>query len=201
MILANGQELWLGDMPLRDHRNEAGFPPIARKTELPFSFVYGGRSSDDLLAGWPKETFSRTLDAFRTEHTVRWIEAKSGLEVRSSRSSIMIFRLSNGRFISRTPARRTRRYLENIQALDTRFEAEGGGEFVLHGNKGDWCAPQSYEPYATPLVPGSSSRFRPDGGRPTNGPKGWPYFNLQMPGGGCLLAIGWPGEWACLRSR
>ena len=87
--------------------------------------------------------------------------------------------------------------LENIQGLDTTFERSAEGEFVLHGNKGDWCVPQSYEPYQTTLGPGGNTHFAPDGGRPTNGPKGWPYFNLQMPGGGCILAVGWPGQWAC----
>ena len=24
----------------------------------------------------------------------------------------------------------------------------------------------------------------------------WPYYNLEMPGGGLVLAIGWPGQWA-----
>src|SRR5208283_3525605 len=71
------------------------------------------------------------------------------------------------------------------------------GEFSLHGNKGDWCAPQSYEPYQITLGPKSNHSFGPDGGRPTNGPKGWPYFDLQMPGGGAIFAIGWPGQWAC----
>ena len=134
VILANGQELWLGDMPLRDHRNEAGFPPIARKTELPFSFVYGGRSSDDLLAGWPKETFSRTLDAFRTEHTVRWIEAKSGLEVRFVAVEYNDFPAVEWTVYFKNTSQANTPILENIQALDTRFERRAEGEFVLHGN-------------------------------------------------------------------
>lgn len=201
VTLANGQELRLGDMPLRDHRDEGGLLPISRKTELPFSFVCGGRSSDDLLAGWPKKASSRKLDAFRTEHTVRWMETKPGLEVRFVAVEYKDFPAVEWTVYFKNVGQANTPILENIQAFDTRFERTGEGEFVLHGNKGDWCAPQSYEPYTTPLVPGSSSRFRPDGGRPTNGPKGWPYFNLQMPGGGCLLAIGWPGEWACRFDR
>ena len=91
--------------------------------------------------------------------------------------------------------------LENLQGLDAKFERGAQGEFTLHGNKGDWCAPQSYEPYQLTLGPRSNNRFAPDGGRPTNGPKGWPYFNLQMPGGGMIFAIGWPGQWACSFTR
>ena len=56
--------------------------------------------------------------------------------------------------------------LENIQGLDTKFERKGEGEFVLHGNKGDWCAPEGYEPYQNTLGPGTNMQFAPDGGRP-----------------------------------
>ena len=59
--LADGKELWLGDMPLRDRRAEAAPPPIVRTSALPISFVYGGQSSDELAGGVaednrPKET-------------------------------------------------------------------------------------------------------------------------------------------------
>jgi alpha-galactosidase len=91
--------------------------------------------------------------------------------------------------------------LENIQGLDTRFERGEGGEFVLHGNKGDWCVAESFEPFEQRLEPGSERRFAPVGGRPTNGPGGWPYYNVQRPGGGFILAIGWPGQWASSFSR
>jgi alpha-galactosidase len=90
--------------------------------------------------------------------------------------------------------------LENLQALDARFERSPEGEFTLHGSKGDWCVPQSYEPYHHILGPNSRDSFAPDCGRPTNGPRGWPYFNLQMHGGGLIFAIGWPGQWACRSS-
>jgi hypothetical protein len=66
--------------------------------------------------------------------------------------------------------------LENVLPLDVKFERGQEGEFILRGNKGDWCAPQSYEPYQLTLGPNSTNSFAPDGGRPTNGPKGWPYL-------------------------
>jgi len=197
VTLADGRELWVGDMPLRDHRAEAGFAPILRRSELPFSFVYGGQTSDDLLAVWPKRAVSRKLDARRTEHEVTWIDARSGLEVQLVAVEYRDFPVAEWTVHFRNTGSADTLILENIQALDTTFERKAAGEFVLHGNKGDWCVPQSYEPWQTTLGPGTNDRFAPDGGRPTNGPKGWPYFNLQTPDGGCILAIGWPGEWAC----
>jgi alpha-galactosidase len=46
------------------------------------------------------------------------------------------------------------------------------------------------------------TNFSPAGsGKSCDGPAGWPYYNLQMPGGGVILAIGWPGQWASSFTR
>jgi hypothetical protein len=37
------------------------------------------------------------------------------------------------------------------------------------------------------------------GGRPTD--SAFPYFNLATPGGGMILAVGWPGQWAAAFAR
>lgn len=40
---------------------------------------------------------------------------------------------------------------------------------------------------------GSSYSFAPEGGRSCN--YGWPYFDLVGADGGCVIAIGWTGQW------
>jgi alpha-galactosidase len=201
VTLADGNELWLGDMPLRDRRNDAGFAPIPRTSELPISFVYGGQSSDELLAAWPKQATKRKLDASRSEQTFTWTDPQTGLEVRCVAVEYSDFPVAEWTVFFRNTGKTDTAILENIQPLDANFVRGGDGEFVLHGNKGDWCVPESYEPYQITLGPRSNERFAPDGGRPTNGPKGWPYFNLQRPGGGMIFAVGWPGQWACSFTR
>lgn len=88
--------------------------------------------------------------------------------------------------------------LKDIQGLDIQLDARGGDEFVLHGIKGDFCTADSFEPYQVALTAGLEKHFAPPpySGKSTDGPEGWPYYNLQMPGGGIILAIGWPGQWA-----
>jgi alpha-galactosidase len=201
VTLADGKELWLGDMPLRDRRAEAALPPIERTSALPISFVYGGQSSDDLLAVWPKKTTGRKLDSCRTQHTLAWTDARTGLEVRCVAVDYSDFPVTEWTVFLKNTGQADSSILENLQALDVKLARGAEDEFILHGNKGDWCAPQSYEPCQLTLGPKSSHSFAPDGGRPTNGPKGWPYFNLQMPGGGLIFAIGWPGQWACSLTR
>lgn len=197
VTLADGQQLWLGDLPLRDRRPEAGPPPVPRTSQLAFSFLYGGKSSDQLLAAWPKKSATTRLDSQRTQHTSVWLDPLTRLEVRCVSVEYADFPAAEWTLYFKNTGPEDTLLLENIQVLDARFPRGTAGECILHGNKGDWCAPDSYEPYQLILAPGTSHRFAPDGGRPTNGPKGWPYFNLQMPGGGFILAVGWPGQWAC----
>ena len=49
------------------------------------------------------------------------------------------------------------------------------------------------------MTPNAKLRLAPAGGRGTN--HAFPYYNLTMPGGGLILAVGWPGQWAATFSR
>jgi len=89
--------------------------------------------------------------------------------------------------------------LSEIQAVDTRFERNDGGEFVLHHHTGDLCTPDSYEPHAEPLPPKSEKRIANTGGRPTQ--TAFPYFNVEAPGEGILCAVSWAGQWAAQFTR
>lgn len=197
VTLVDGRELWLGEMPLRDRRLDPGFAPVPRTTGLPLSFRYGGQASDDLLPIWRVQTTRRNLDERRTEYTFTWADPKTLLEVRCVAVEYRDFPVVEWTLFFKNNSSIDTPVLESIQALDANLERGSRGEFVLHGVKGDWCAPASYEPYQVTLGPNSVQRFAPDGGRPTNGPKGWPYFNLRSPGGGLIFAVGWPGQWAC----
>ena len=164
------------------------------QAKLPFSFVYDGKASEGLLSEWAKKIETKKLDANRTEHTLRWIDPMSGLEVRCVAVDYADYPAIEWTVYFRNAGTNNTPVIEKIQGLDARFERGEGGEFVLHGIKGDSCSADSYQPYALTLGPNAANRFAPDGGRATNGR--FPYYNLQMPGRGLLLAIGWPGQWA-----
>ena len=52
------------------------------KPQLPFSFIYDGKKSEELLAAWPKKTTTKKLDECRTQHTLVWTDPKTGLKIR-----------------------------------------------------------------------------------------------------------------------
>jgi alpha-galactosidase len=89
--------------------------------------------------------------------------------------------------------------LEDIEALDTRLERSGEGEFVLHHSKGAPATPSDYQPFQTVLGPKAEQRLSAAGGRPTN--KDMSYFNVAWPGEGVIIAVGWPGQWAAQLRR
>jgi alpha-galactosidase len=84
--------------------------------------------------------------------------------------------------------------LADIQAIDTRWQRPASGEFTLHHNTGSPCTPNDYQPHVTPLAPKSSTHIATSGGRATDA--NLPYFNIEWPGAGAIVVLGWPGQWA-----
>ena len=166
----------------------------SRKPEPPFSFDYGGQRSAELLPSWQFKSRNRKLDHARTERTLTWTDPKTHLTVRCVAVEYRDFPAVEWTVYLKNGGSAPAPLLRDIQALDAAFLREGDGEFVLHGTKGDWCMPDSFQPFRQALEARASKRFAPYGGRPTNA--AFPYYNLQMPGGGVFVAIGWPGQWA-----
>jgi alpha-galactosidase len=164
-----------------------------------FSFTYDGKPWADLLKTWDCKRTDNKLDDRRTQETFTWTDPKTGLEVRCTAVEYSDFPVVEWTAHFKNTGKADTPILENIQALNTRWERPDGGEFVLRGIKGDACTADSYEPYETVLGPNAAQKFAPGGGRPTNG--AFPYYNLAMPGGGLIVVVGWPGQWATSFAR
>ena len=164
--------------------------------QLPFSFVYGGQASGDFLAAWPVKTDEKKLDQNRTQRAFTWTDPDTGLEVRCISVEYADFPAIEWTVYFRNTGTENTPILEDIQGIDAEFERDERGRAILRTNKGDWYAADGYEPVEYTLNRNIRKRFAPCGGRPTNGPEGWPYFNLQLQDGGIILAVGWPGQWA-----
>ncbi len=188
-VLADGREIWLGDLPL--------IPAAVRHRQAaapPFSFVYDDKPSDELLAGWKFREDARPLGLGKTQRTQTYTDPETGLEVRC-----LIVEYDNyptvewtlhfkNTGVADTPI------LEEIRALDTSFPRNGSGEFLLHHFVGSPCAANDYQPLEAVLAPETAKRITTQGGRPTN--SDLPYFNLETGGGGVIAVVGWAGQWA-----
>jgi alpha-galactosidase len=162
---------------------------------LPFSFQYGENSSDDLLAGWEQTSASKSLDAKRTQHTMRYTDPQTGLVVRCVAVEYHDFSAVEWTLYFHNSGKTDTPILADISPLDVQLHREGDAEYVLHHNKGSRATGTDYEPYETVLGLNEEVTLRTIGGRPSNG--ALPYFNIAWPTPqhGVLLAIGWPGQW------
>jgi hypothetical protein len=187
VTLADGKELNIDDLAIGPMRADYTQEP-------PFSFVYGGTKSSDLLKNWASERTSRQLDPERTEFTQVYRDPNSGLAVRFVGVEYHDFPTVEWTVFFKNTGAADTPILENIQMLDSRLERNGDGEFLLHHNKGAPASPHDYEPYETPLPKKSEQRLVAHGGRPSNGD--FPYLNVAWPGAGVIIVVGWPGQWA-----
>ncbi|MBI5822170.1 MAG: alpha-galactosidase [Verrucomicrobia bacterium] len=180
---------------------------FAEQAKKPFCFTLGGKPSGELLRDWKRADVTHELDAQRREHTLTWIDSKTGLQVRCVAVTYADFPVVEWTLWLKNTGEANTPILENIQGLDARFERDASGEFMLHGLRGDSCLAESFRPFALTLGPDAVKRCSPPvngdrvSGKSSDGPDGWPYWNLQRPGGGVILAVGWPGQWEATFTR
>jgi alpha-galactosidase len=168
--------------------------------DLPFSFTYDGKPSADLLKTWKIERLPpRELDADRVEHTTVCTDPKTGLILRCVMIEYRDFPTVEWTLYFRNSGSQPTPILADIQAIDARWQRPASGEFTLHHNTGSPCTPNDYQPHTTPLSPKTSKRIATSGGRSTDA--NMPYFNIEWPGAGAIVVLGWPGQWAAEFTR
>ena len=194
VTLADGTQVRLCDLPLLEPQ------PRARRAAVPpFSFVYGGQASDELLPTWRFAESSERLDTQRTRRTQVYTDPATGLEVRCVSVQYADFPTVEWTLHFRNTGTADTPIIEDIQALDTRFRRGHAGEFTLHHNVGSPCQANDFQPLETVLSPGTHKSIKAAGGRPTN--SDLCYFNLEWPDEGVIVALGWPGQWAARFDR
>jgi alpha-galactosidase len=192
VTLADGKAIWLDELP-------TGPLPGAYTSDAPFSFRYGGQASAALLKTWQFERSARALDEQRTQYTLSYTDPQTGLQLRWVAIAYHDFPIVEWTLHFKNTGSTDTPILEDVQALDTGFDRNGDGEFLLHYNRGSSATITDFEPLQATLNPKSEKRFSPVGGRPSNGE--FPYFNLAWPGQGLIVAVGWPGQWSAQFTR
>jgi alpha-galactosidase len=168
---------------------------------LPFSFVYDDKSSAELLPTWDCQRSVEQIDEFRTQTTFTYTDPQSGLQLRCEIVQHTDFPTIEWTvYIKNTGAIDTP-ILENIQALNTLFERKESEPWVLHYFKGDSCTKDSFEPIDLVMRRDVWGWFAPTDASGFGSNGCWPYYNLEWDGGGTIMAIGWPGQWASAFGR
>ena len=162
----------------------------------PFSFVYGGRSSAQLLSSWQRTSADEQLDSTRTQHTVSWEDPKTGLQVTCVAVEFNDFPVVEWIVYFKNLHTANTPILENIEAIDSNLSTETSSTSHLHYIDGDGevHGRLQFAPQEKPLVPSVPLNFAPLAGRPTDGC--FPYYNLEWNARGVIVVLGWPGQWS-----
>jgi len=188
VTLSDGEEVWLGDMPIVPGvENSLNFDP-------PFSFVYGGKPSSDILASLELTREVEKVDEQRTQHTLTYKVPATGLVVRCLAVTYNDFPTVEWTLYLENTGGDDTPILENIQALDTLFTRGTQSEFELHHFVGSPCLQKDYQPLQMTLGFEAQKRIAGLLGRPTS--SDLPYFNIERPGGGIIVVVSWAGQWA-----
>ncbi len=181
----------------------AGHP---RGAELPFSFVYGGRKSAELLGSWKVERSVRTAVRNVQEHTTIYTDPPTGLQVRCVASEFPEFPAVEWIVYFRNTGVASTPILSDIQALDSGLPLARDKNAVVHHAMGSECRLDDFAPLVAPLGPnqdtpqapwvgeGNPLRLRSKEGRSSCGTL--PFFNVDAGVEGVMGAIGWTGDWA-----
>jgi alpha-galactosidase len=188
LVMDDGRTAWL---------DEERPPCLGSAT--PFSFVYDGASSSDLLKTWRRETETRE-ERSRFVQTIRWTETNTGLRVSATVTTFKRYPAVEWLLHFENTATNDTPILEDVQVLDTQLRSGYPRKSVtLHQITGDVCGEQSFLPVETTLEIGKPVAFAPVGGRPSN--QTFPFFNVQYGDEGVITAIGWSGQWAARLHR
>ena len=166
----------------------------------------------DLLKAWLTEETAQKLDESRIQQMLTYADSETGLEVRCEIIEYTDYPAAEWVVYFRNNGDKDRPILENIQALDISIRLEAPykwplrtrptptytepqaslHEFVIHHSKGSKCHIEDFRPVRDMLGPDQrmSIGATPDDQTPSG--VSLPFFNVEGPGGGMIVGIGWP---------
>jgi len=182
ITLESGATLWLDDLA----RGAAMGPG------LPFSFVYGGRPSADLLPRWERKV-EVARERASERRTVTLTDPETGLQVRAEARIWLDTAGADWTVRFRNTGTKRTPPIERIRAAHVTAELGIASHVVLHRLRGSAQGAVSWQPVAEPIALGGSARMASANGR-TAGQVG-PFFTVDWGGGGIVTAVGWSGQW------
>jgi len=190
-VMEDGTSLWL----------DADQPDLFFvDTRVPFSFVYGGQPSSDLLKQWPKQSETRE-EPGRIIDTISWTDPGSELRVTTEVATYTEYPAVDWVVWFENKGPQDTPIIEDMQALDVMLRTGYARKpTVLDRLEGDACGESSFMPKDSVIEVDKSLRLAPTGGRPSS-ISAFPWFNIQYGDQGLITAVGWTGQWAAQFDR
>ncbi len=193
---------WADAKVVFEDGSKAWLDELAQASQMiatfPFSFVYGGKPSAELLPTWACAVEDeQSRDAI--QRTLVFTDPETGLEVRAEATFYTDTPGSDWTLYFANRGTEPTPILEQIRALDfqVRPALEAGGAIRLRrmtGSPGGGdFSPEEFKPWEEPLATGKRVEFGVSGLHPSL--EQMPFFALELPGGGAAWGLGWTGAW------
>lgn len=166
--------------------------PYSPSTDLPFSFVYGGRHSSEFITNWNYEIQEEVSDKKRIR-TLILTDPETRLQVRCVAIIYTDIPGVDWTLYFTNKGDRDTPILEKVKALDVSIAIGVGTIPVLHRLRGSSCSVADWLPFSEPIPQGKHIDFAPIGGKSSQ--ETCPFFNLECGNRGVITAIGWSGQW------
>ena len=162
----------------------------------PFSFMYGGKSSDSFLRSWRfSSEILKTENKELIEYVFTYSDKRSRLKVRCFLTCYNDFPAVEWVLKFSNTSQENSRVIEKAAVIDHSFSSTEQGKFILHHSRGSNALRSDFQPVDELMVPGKNIYMTPAGGRSSDN-TAFPFFNVEMPGGqGFVAALGWSGKW------
>ena len=186
IVTQDGKTVWL------DQIRQGPELPLSR---YPFSFLYGGRHSDELLPGWTLEQRSERIDADRNRTVNTWTDPKTGLCVEWQVTRFADFPAVEWVLYLQNRGAGDTPILEDVQSLNLALNGPLGESVLyrLHRTNGGPANPTDFEPRVVEMGKNAWEMLSGGGGRSSN--RDFPFFKVETEEGSFLVAVGWSGQW------
>jgi alpha-galactosidase len=162
----------------------------------PFSFVYGGKSSDNFIKKWKYSAKKmKSTDPSVEKSIYTYSDKQSGLIVSCKVTCFNDFQAVEWVLKFSNISGRNSPLIEKAAVIDHSFVSEEKGTFMLHHAKGSNAERSDFQPIDEKMQIGKSTYMTPSGGRSSDN-TAFPFFNIEIPGQqGIMVAVGWTGKW------
>lgn len=180
-----------------------------RRQIPPFSFVYDGKPSAELLKRWKFIAGPSSHEGSKRLQNFAYRDPATGLELTCELMSYDDFPAVEWVLHFKNDSAKPSAILADVRALDTSFK---GSSWVLHRALGSNAAPTDFSPVDQSLAPGTQIDLAPTEGRSSD-TTSLPFFNVTAPAeegcraekarnpqqvscGGVMIGLGWSGQWS-----
>jgi len=167
---------------------------------LPFSFIYAGRSSNDLLKNWPYELSGKSLGNGQTKISTTWTDPKTGLRIQMVMKRFADFPAVEWLLYFENTGKKDTPIIEKVYSMDIAIPhpLNDRGHYQLHKTNGAPSNPTDFEVSTSVVHPRRKITMGGGEGRPSN--KDFPFFKVKTGRGSVIVAVGWSGQWQSVLS-